>query len=127
MRVLRLSSAVLAGLSITAASQASQPKLTPSEQFHLRNMCSIAAQKAFQAHWSHLPGGTVLLGFTNHYDVTTNRCYLLVTYKEGKMTWFDVSDVQTGKRQAHIVLDSPKSDAPTSSRIGQNSRSSSSP
>lgn len=90
-----------------AASQASEPKSTPSELVHLRNICSNAAQKAFQIRWSHPPGGLTLLGFTNHYDVKTNRCYLLVTYREGKLTWFDVSDTHTGKTEAHIKLGSP--------------------
>lgn len=81
-------------------------------------MCSNAAQKAFQIHWSHPPGGIKLLGFTNHYDEKTNRCYLLVTYREGKLTWFDVSDTRTGKTQAHIRVGSPESDAPTTPHIG---------
>jgi hypothetical protein len=41
-----------------------------------------------------------------------------VTYREGKLTWFDVSDTRTGKTQAHIRVGSPESDAPTTPHIG---------
>jgi myo-inositol-hexaphosphate 3-phosphohydrolase len=98
---------LLAALSISAAARASQPRLSATELTRLRNLCSNAAQQAFQSRWSHPTGGITLLGFTNHYDVKANRCYLLVTYRQGKVTWFDASDTQTGKTAAHIRVGSP--------------------
>jgi hypothetical protein len=93
-------------LSFEATPLASEPPLKPAEEFRLRNMCSNAAQLAFQSRWGHPPDGITLLGFTNRYDLKANRCYLMVTYREGQSTWFDVSDVRTGKTEAHIKVSS---------------------
>lgn len=101
--------ALLAPLWLSTSIRASEPHPTPSELFHLRNLCSNAAQRAFQARWSHPHRGITLLGFTNHYSVRTNRCYLLVTYRQGRLTWFDASDAQTGKVAAHIQVPSTES------------------
>jgi hypothetical protein len=100
--------ALVSGLSVGAATRAMAPKPTSSQQFRLRNACSNAAERAFRARWGHPPSGITLLGFTNRYDVRTNRCYLMVTYREGESTWFDVSDTQTGKTRAHIRVGSPE-------------------
>lgn len=98
--------ALIPALSPAATSQ-TKVKRTAAELVKLRNQCSNAAQQAYEAHWSHPAGDVTLLGFTNHYDVANDRCYLLVTYRKNRSTWFDASDVETGKRAAHIRVDSP--------------------
>ena len=92
---------LLPAVSLAATAQ-TQVRRTTAELFRLRNQCSNAAQQAYVAHWSHPAPDITLLGFTNHYDVRNDRCYLLVTYRKDKATWFDASDVQTGRLAAHI-------------------------
>jgi hypothetical protein len=97
--------ALVPALSLAATPQTSVER-TAEELFKLRNHCSNAAQQAYETHWSHPPADITLLGFTNHYDVRNDRCYLLVTYRKDKATWFDASDVQTGRLAAHILVSS---------------------
>jgi len=104
--------ALFAGVSVSAA-HATEPGRVLAQQFHLRNRCSDAAQNAFRSRWGHVRADRILLGFTSHYDVKTNRCYLLVTYREGKLTWFDVSDAQSGATQARFRIDPAGTSVPS--------------
>jgi len=86
---------------------AAVPRASAAALVKRRNLCSNAAQQAYQDHWSHPAAHITPLGYTNHYDVAHDRCYLLVTYRKDKSTWFDASDVQTGRLAAHIRVSPP--------------------